>query len=111
MTYSRFNHHLCKGRAYLQRFVNVIIIIALIASTVSIGIISRKNQAAAADGTMSCGARTETSVCDAQITGLATQDNKPINGTKPDGTVVSNSADMVSWTLYKMTIKVHIADI
>lgn len=111
MTYSRFNHHLCKGRAYLPWFISVIIIIALIASTVSIGIISRKNQAAAADGTMSCGARTETSVCDAQITGLATQDNKPINGTKPDGTVVSNSADMVSWTLYKMTIKVHIADI
>lgn len=60
---------------------------------------------------MSCGARTETSVCDAQITGLATQDNKPINGTKPDGTVVSNSADMHAWTFYKMTIKVHIADI
>ena len=60
---------------------------------------------------MSCGARTETSVCDAQITGLATHDNKPINGTKPDGTVVSNSANMVSWNTYKMTIKVHIADI
>lgn len=60
---------------------------------------------------MSCGARTETSVCDAQITGLATQNNKPINGTKPDGTVVSNSADMHAWTFYKMTIKVHIADI
>lgn len=112
MTYSRLsNHRRYKGRAYLPWFISVIIIIALIASTVSIGIISRKNQAAAADGTMSCGARTETSVCDAQITGLATQDNKPINGTKPDGTVVSNSADMVSWTLYKMTIKVHIADI
>lgn len=111
MTYSRFNHRLWKGRAYLPRFVNVIIIIALIASTVSIGIISRKNQAAAADGTISCGARTETSVCDAQITGLATQNNKPINGTKPDGTVVSNSANMVSWNPYKMTIKVHITDI
>ena len=61
---------------------------------------------------MSCGARTETSVCDAQITGLAnSQNNKPINGTKPDGTVVSNGENMAPWGLYKMTIKAHIADI
>ncbi len=61
---------------------------------------------------MSCGARTETSVCDAQITGLANlRNNKPINGTKPDGTVVSNSENMVSWSMYKMTVKVHITDI
>lgn len=60
---------------------------------------------------MSCGVRTETSVCDAQITGLATQDNKPINGTKPDGTVVSNGKHMYSWNFYKMTVKVHITDI
>lgn len=113
MTYSRLsNHRRWKGRAYLPWFISVIIIIALIASTVSIGIISRKNQAAAADGTMSCGARTETSVCDAQITGLANlRNNKPINGTKPDGTVVSNSENMVSWNMYKMTVKVHITDI
>lgn len=113
MAYSRFiNHRLWKGRAYLPRFVNVIIIIALIASTISIGIISRKNQAEAADGTVSCGARTETSVCDAQITDLINpSSNKPINGTKPDGTVVSNSENMVSWGFYKMTVNVHIADI
>lgn len=99
-----FNHRRWKrGKAYLPRFINVIIIIALIASTVSIGIISRKNQAVAADGTMSCGARTETSVCDAQITGLANlQNNKPINGTKPDGTVVSNSENMGSWGGYRV---------
>lgn len=113
MTYSRLsNHRRYKGRAYLPWFISVIIIIALIASTVSIGIISRKNQAEAADGTVSCGARTETSVCDAQITGLAnSQNNKPINGTKPDGTVVSNGENMAPWGLYKMTIKAHIADI
>lgn len=113
MTYSRFiNHRLWKERAYLPRFVNVIIIIALITSTISIGIISRKNQAAAADGTVSCGARTETSVCDAQITDLINpSSNKPINGTKPDGTIVSNSENMGSWGFYKMTVKVHITDI
>lgn len=113
MTYSRFiNHRLWKRRAYLPRFVNVIIIIALIASTISIGIISRKNQAEAADGTVSCGARTETSVCDAQITDLINiSSNKPINGTKPDGTIVSNSENMIPWGFYKMTVKVHITDI
>ena len=103
MTYSRLsNHRRYKGRAYLPWFISVIIIIALIASTVSIGIVSRKNQAAAADGTVSCGARTETSVCDAQITGLAnSQNNKPINGTKPDGTVVSNGENMAPWACIK----------
>lgn len=110
MTYSRFiNHRFWKGRAYLPRFVNVIIIIAL---TISIGIISRENQAEAADGTVSCGARTETSVCDAQITDLINpSSNKPINGTKPDGTIVSNSENMTPWGFYKMTVKVHITDI
>lgn len=113
MTYSRLsNHRRLKGRAYLPWFISVIIIIALIASAVSIGIISRKNQAEAADGTVSCGARTETSVCDAQITDLINPNsNKSINGTKPDGTVVSNSENMAPWNLYKMTVKVHIADI
>lgn len=113
MTYSRLsNHRRYKGRAYLPWFISVIIIIALIASTVSIGIVSRKNQAEAADGTVSCGARTETSVCDAQITDLINPNsNKSINGTKPDGTVVSNSENMAPWNLYKMTVKVHIADI
>ena len=113
MTYSRLsNHRRLKGRAYLPWFISVIIIIALIASAVSIGIVSRKNQAAAADGTVSCGARTETSVCDAQITDLINPNsNKPINGTKPDGTVVSNGENMAPWGLYKMTVKAHIADI
>lgn len=61
---------------------------------------------------MSCGARTETSVCDAQITDLINpSSNKPINGTKPDGTIVSNSENMTSWGFYKMTIKVHIDNI
>lgn len=61
---------------------------------------------------MSCGARTETSVCDAQITDLINpSSNKPINGTKPDGTIVSNSENMAPWGFYKMTVKVHIANI
>ena len=61
---------------------------------------------------MSCGARTETSVCDAQITDLINiSSNKPINGTKPDGTIVSNSENMIPWGFYKMTVKVHITDI
>lgn len=106
------NHHRGRVRGFTFRFVSVIIIIALIASTVGIGIISGKNQAAAVDEPVSCGAKTETSICDAQITNLAAgNDNRPINGTKPDGTVVSNGYDMSSWGFYKMTIKVHIADI
>lgn len=61
---------------------------------------------------MSCGAKTETSVCDARITDLVNPlSNKPINGKKPDGTVISNGENMSSWNFYEMTIQVHITDV
>lgn len=106
--FSFINHR----RRLTFKFVSAIIINCLIASTVGIGIISRKNQAEAADGTVSCGAKTETSVCDARITDLVNPfSNKPINGKKPDGTVISNGENMSSWGFYEMTIQVHITDV
>lgn len=113
MIYSRLFNHRRGVRGFTFRLLGVIIIIALILHPLlALGIISRKNQAMAADGTVSCGAKTETSICAAQITNLTkSSDNKPINGRKPDGTVVSNGYNMRSWGFYKMTIQVHIADI